>query len=272
MALYHQVVVNADGRRKRKQYRPWICHLQDSQLEDHEIYKRYRFNRAGIAYIAYLIGQDLSRITPFGRPLTVEMQLCAALRYIGTASLQLSVADTLNISQPTASRCLWRVCDAIIQNCMNYIRWPENIEQEKMEFFNIAGFPGIVGAVDGCQIRIMEPKKDNNPNSYINRKHFPSINLCAVCDHSGKFTFVNVKWPGSCHDSFILRQTRLWDDFENGIKSGIILGDSGYCCKRWLLTPYHEPRDVHQERYNTSHMRTRTVIESSFGRLKRRFS
>ena len=37
------------------------------------------------------------------------------------------------------------------------------------------------------------------------------------------------------------------------------------------MTPYTRPKNPSQEAYNTSHTRTRVVVEQTFGRWKRRF-
>ena len=66
----------------------------------------------------------------------------------------------------------------------------------------------------------------------------------AIVDHEGRFLFVSAKWPGSSHDSFVLNQSPVWENFETGRQRGFILGDSGYATRTWLLTPYNNP-DTH---------------------------
>ncbi|XP_052799495.1 putative nuclease HARBI1 [Mya arenaria] len=51
----------------------------------------------------------------------------------------------------------------------------------KSEFSNIAGFPGVIGCVDGSLVRLIKPSPDQE-RGFINRKGFPSINVMAVCD------------------------------------------------------------------------------------------
>lgn len=55
--------------------------------------------------------------------------------------------------------------------------------------------------------------------------------------------------------------------FENGV----LLGDSGYACRPFLLTPYNNPQNEAQEKYNQAHAKTRSQIERTFGRFKRQF-
>ncbi|XP_063806565.1 putative nuclease HARBI1 [Pseudophryne corroboree] len=79
-------------------------------------------------------------------------------------------------------------------------------------------------------------------------------------------------YPGGCHDSFILSQSSLFDKFEDGqMPDGWLLGDGGYGCYSWLLTPLSQPDSPAEHSYNHAHKATRNVIERCFGVLKSRF-
>ena len=52
---------------------------------------------------------------------------------------------------------------------------------------------------------------------------------------------------------------------------GYLLGDSGYGCTPFLLTPYANPSYPVQARFNQAHMSTRCTIERAFSILKQRF-
>lgn len=50
------------------------------------------------------------------------------------------------------------------------------------------------------------------------------------------------------------------------------MGDNGYGCQSYLLTPVLRPLNQAERNYNKSHKKTRNIIERTFGRWKRKFS
>ena len=58
----------------------------------------------------------------------------------------------------------------------------------------------------------------------------------------------------------------------SGLHSGgFLLGDSAYASKKYMLTPFINPVEPWEKKYNLAHARTRVTIEQTFGILKRRF-
>ncbi|XP_045105037.1 putative nuclease HARBI1 [Portunus trituberculatus] len=100
-----------------------------------------------------------------------------------------------------------------------------------------------------------------------------NINIQLVFDAQYRILDVVAQWPGSVHDSRIWNECGLKADFERGTIPGgcHLLGDSGYPCQPWLLTPILQPRDAAEEAYNRAHKRTRCIVERGIGQLKRRF-
>ncbi|CAC5391218.1 HARBI1 [Mytilus coruscus] len=147
-----------------------------------------------------------------------------------------------------------------------------NVDEVKIGFYEQADFPHIVGCVDYTKVRIQRPVEDEA--AFVNRKNFSSINVQAVCNHEGKFTQITADWSGSVHDSLIFKTSSICKHLEEnhkGLVDGVLLGNSGYMCRPFLLTPYNNPQEPHQERFNRNHVSTRYLIERTFGVCKMRF-
>jgi len=98
------------------------------------------------------------------------------------------------------------------------------------------------------------------------------LNVQALVNSELQFMDIVARWPGSAHDSHIFRNSRLFARLESGeFQKMAILGDSGYALKPYLLTPISNPVGRTQMLYNESQIRTRNVVERSFGVWKRRF-
>ena len=128
----------------------------------------------------------------------------------------------------------------------------------------------MIGAIDCTHVRIICPNKENAV-AFINRKQFYCINVQAVCNSDAFVTNIVARWPGSTHDSRIFENSMIADKLREGTIDGILVGDSGYACTSYLMTPILKPKNSGEVRYNTAHWGTRCVIEKCFGLLKRRF-
>lgn len=115
------------------------------------------------------------------------------------------------------------------------------------DFERIARFPFVIGIVDRIHINIQAPALAIE-RDFVNRKNRHSVNIQVIVDSRGLFTNVVVNWPGSAHDSFIMRNSNIWHAFETGRLRGIILGDSAYALRPWLMTPFRRPTGVPQRR------------------------
>ena len=131
-----------------------------------------------------------------------------------------------------------------------------------------SGIPGIVGCIDGTHVRIQAPSE--HEYLYVNRKGYHSINVQIVCNSDMGIVDLVARWPGSTHDARILRESALQREFEAGRINGLLLGDSGYPLKRWLMTPVIAEITAQERRYNEKHTQTRNIVERCIGVLKRR--
>ena len=189
-------------------------------------------------------------------------------------ALQVVVGDLAGVSQSTVSRIIQRVSLLIASLIQQYIRFPTTLAERATtisHFHAIANFPKVLGAIDCTHVAIQSPGGDH-AELYRNRKGYFSINVQAICDAKLKFTNVIARWYGSAHDSTLFAHSRICAQFELGkITNGHLLGDGGYACKKYLLTPLANTTTAGERNYNFAQIRSRNPIERSFGVLKRRF-
>ncbi|CAG2243342.1 HARBI1 [Mytilus edulis] len=153
----------------------------------------------------------------------------------------------IGLHKGTVSRIVSDVLTSLCNKRNQFIKWPRNVEETRGDFYRLSGFPNVLGAIDGTHVRIQAPSEDEA--SFVNRKGVHSVNVQAVCDAKGKFTNINANWPGSSHDSHIFRTSQVCTYMEEngGWANGVLLGDSGYPCRPFLMTPYQNPVLDHQK-------------------------
>nr|CAH7743080.1 unnamed protein product [Callosobruchus chinensis] len=125
------------------------------------------------------------------------------------------------------------------------------------------GFPGVVGAIDGCHIEIKQPVQ--NAHDYYNRNKVHSIILQDI--------FVGL--PGRMHDARVFRSSDLYERLthqDNHLLPEFlhILGDSAYPLMPNLMTPFRDNGHLteRQSLYNRKLSSIRSVIERAFGWLR----
>lgn len=93
-----------------------------------------------------------------------------------------------------------------------------------------------------------------------------------VADANARIINVVAHWPGSTHDSIIFQNSRLYHRLEAGeFGQFLLVADSGYRNTNYMVTPYLNPITPEQILFNMSHIKTRNVVERSYGILKRRW-
>ncbi|KAL1487752.1 hypothetical protein ABEB36_015587 [Hypothenemus hampei] len=195
------------------------------------------------------------------------------LWYVGhqTASFR-DVGDRFDVTISSVNRIIHRLSMFLSNLSPEILRWPNEDEKRISEnHFRASGFPNVIGAIDGTHIKL--DKAENDPDSYLNRKGYYSIQMQAVCDHRRKIIDVFIGYPGSVHDSRIFSNSPLKASLQEKCGRYFLLGDSGYPLLPNLLTPYKDRGNLtrRQQNYNVQLSKNRYIIEHCFGVLKQKF-
>ncbi|XP_031329213.1 putative nuclease HARBI1 [Photinus pyralis] len=243
-------------------------------LSEKEFVERFRLTKEGALEVLEKISDHIARKTERNHAVTPITMLLVTLRFYATGSMLIVVGDFCGIDKSTASRIVAQVSMAIARLYKQYIKMPDTDDEKnysKSRFYAISRFPSCIGAIDCTHVKILSPGGDN-AEIYRNRKQFFSFNVQAVCDADLRFINIVARWQGSAHDSTIFNNSRLRARLEQNEFDGcVIVGDSGYAVKPYLLTPLSNPHTREENLYNESQIRTRNVIERCFGIWKRRF-
>ncbi|XP_023310355.1 putative nuclease HARBI1 [Anoplophora glabripennis] len=182
-------------------------------------------------------------------------QLLLTLRYYATGSFYITVGDFVGVYKTTAGRIIRRVTEALVSLRPNYIKFPRNEDEmriKKQGFYQLARFPRVLGAIDCTHIRIQSPGGDN-AEFFRNRKNFFSINVQVVSDSNNMIMDIVARWPGSSHDSNIFQNSIIRRRFEYGdFGNAVLLGDSGYPLRDYLMTPLAETRSQQGDVFNVA--------------------
>ncbi|XP_055306839.1 putative nuclease HARBI1, partial [Sitodiplosis mosellana] len=244
----------------------------------------FRVDRQVVECIERHIGQFIQRETHRSHALSVREQILIALHFLGNGSVYHLNGYSIGVTKSTVCKCVHLVCRLIMHHLMpQYVRWPTNPNDISARFARKAGFPFVMGCIDGTLIRINSPSGLDEA-VYVSRDNKHSINLLLVSGPSHEFFFASARSPGSFHDARALRISSLWQNWEmNGWRPGndnrsIILGDSAYPSTSWLMTPtIREPnRNIPHlqnaiEDYLSKHRKTRFMVERAIGILKQQF-
>jgi hypothetical protein len=112
--------------------------------------------------------------------------------------------------------------DAIyIASCLNEalsaeIRWPTLLERRELASY-LREFPGCISIIDGTLVNIRCPKDVTKHRFYYTGcKKMHYMNNKAIVDHNGLIIHLDLGYPGSMHDSTILKYSEIkkrWRDY-----------------------------------------------------------
>jgi len=242
-------------------------------LDENEHKERFRIDNNMVNYVLSRINDRIQHSTKRNFTLDSRQQLLLCLRFLSSNGFYHLTGDAHGLHKSTVCRVIQSVVRAINDTIFNeVVKFPVN-ENTAQKFFAIANMPSVCGLIDGSLIKIQSPKE--HEHQFVDRFGDHSINAMFVCGPNLEFLCCSARYPGSVHDSRVLRNSLLFDLFEHGWRpfpSAVILGDSGYPCNEWLIPPVRATQTQAEENFNRAHKSTRCAIERAFGCLKQRFS
>ena len=176
-----------------------------SEWKNEEVFAEFRMSKQEIKYVSSLMKDDMAPLGSRSSDITLEEKVLICLKTLGSESFQNCSKGFVQVSLPSVSKIFTSFSDSMVKLAPKFIFMPPtraDIFETKHNFSQVAGFPGVIGCIDGSHIPIVAPHEDEF--DYVNQKKFHSRNVQAICDSNLVFMDVVAKWPGSNHDSFIL--------------------------------------------------------------------
>ena len=147
---------------------------------DDWLLSRFRLPRHLLLQLCHNLEPQLRRGTQRSNAIPVPVHVLSTLGHLATRTFQWEIGDRSSISQPTISRTVPAALATIKSLSCQYIQFPYNDAQQtviKREFFEIAGFPNVIGAIDCTHVHLKPPSM--NYYAFLN---YHSINVQVICD------------------------------------------------------------------------------------------
>ncbi|KAK5648096.1 hypothetical protein RI129_002988 [Pyrocoelia pectoralis] len=266
--------VRERGERARNQnyYETIVPQYDNFLFKEH-----FRMSRATFEDLVNVIGHAIP-----GNPnylVALRKKVMFSVWMLAKPESFLAAGDRFGLPKSTGHYVFKEIVTIVASLLPNYITWPDKgrCHDEEVVFRRRShGFPGVVGAIDGCHIQIKAPT--GNPIDFYNRNKVHSIILQGVCDHKGRFIDVFIGMPGRMHDARVFRQSDLFEQLSNAENPLLppnmhLLGDSAYPLMTNLMTPFRDNGHLTREQsiYNIKLSSIRSIIERAFGLLKGKF-
>uniref|UniRef100_A0A8C3HMN3 DDE Tnp4 domain-containing protein n=1 Tax=Chrysemys picta bellii TaxID=8478 RepID=A0A8C3HMN3_CHRPI len=282
MLLMGQVITVECRFWARETSTEWWDRIELQVWDNSQWLRNFRMPKGTFMELCDLLSPVLKRQnTKMRAALTVEKRVAIALWKLATPDSYQSVGNQFGVGKSTVGAAVMQVAKAITELLLRKVVTLGNV-QVIVDGFAAMGFPNCGGVIDGTHIPILAP--DHQGSQYINCKGYFSMVLQALMDHKGRFTNINVGWPGRVHDARVFRNTNLFKQLQQGIyfpdqkitigdfeMPTAVLGDPAYPLMPWLIKPYTGSLDSSQELFNYRLSKCRMVVECAFGRLKGRW-
>ena len=263
-----------------------------NNYSDARFKETFRLSKNTFLYILDRIRNDIEKDFMTEEPISPECRLAICLYRLGRGDYLFTISELTGYGVATCCKIVIEVSNAILKNLWTdsvASHFPTSEEEFKkcmVEMESEWQFPCCFGAIDGCHIPIKCPSSGLEAcKEFHNFKNFYSIVLMGIIDAHYRFIWASAGFPGNSHDSIIFQSTQLYEDItvhncippiaKNEAGTNIyplILGDSAFAFKPWVMKPYTNAVLTPQQRnFNYRLSRARMVTEGAYGKLKGRW-
>ncbi|KAL7525672.1 hypothetical protein ACHAXR_001108, partial [Thalassiosira sp. AJA248-18] len=266
MLLYYTPLLSDCGNKNeeiKRDRRPFEEKIE-AKLSSYLFRRIYRMSNASFHKLHAMLEPRLSEIFfPKGGGkrkvgesfylIDTKTRLSIAIRYFAGASAY-DIMQIHDVSLVSVYYSVWGVIDAINTTEGLAYQFPDHTQQEDIAdgFFRKsgAGFAKVIGAIDGIiictimpSIRICREIECGQTNFRCHRKDKYGFNLQAICDHTLRIYWAEMKWPGATSDYMAWVTSSLCMDLENNAVTKILLdgytliGDNAYVKRMFMATP-----------------------------------
>eukprot|EP00102_Acyrthosiphon_pisum_P018923 XP_016656133.1 PREDICTED: uncharacterized protein LOC107882382 [Acyrthosiphon pisum] len=213
----------------------------------------------------------------------VQERLAVTLRFLASGDSFRSLSYLFKFSSQTVSRCVFDVCDALIDVLKDIFKIPLTTEEWKIiekDFSEKWNFPHCCGSIDGKHVVIQSPI--HSGSEFINYKGTFSVVLFALVDANYNFLYANIGCQGRISDGGVFKNTALNKSIEqNEIMFPpdeplplrelhvpyLLVADDAFAFTPRIMKPYSGvyEKGSKERVFNYRLSRARRVVENVFG-------
>jgi hypothetical protein len=190
---------------------------------------------------------------PWPRVLGLYKSVVVTLTYLRRNRVQVELAETYGVSQPTISRAVTKITPLLGRVLADRVPTAEDLD------------PQAQYIVDGTLLPCWS--WEHRPGLYSGKHKTTGLNIQVACTLYGDIAWISDPIDGSRHDSHCLGES----DVLSTLHPGNWIGDKGYIGND-MIVPFRKPPGGEllewQKEYNTQVNKVRWVIEQCIANLK----
>lgn len=206
-----------------------------------------------IVDVCAMINQETEIKREWPPVLGLYKSVVVTLTYLRRNRVQVELAETYEVSQPTISRAVTAITPLLARVLNDGVPTAEDLDPETQYLADGTLLPCWSWA--------------SAPQLYSGKHHTTGMNVQVACTLSGALAWISDPIAGNRHDTFCLRESGALGTLD----PGNWIGDKGYI-GNGMITPIKKPahRDLldWERDFNTAINKIRYVIEQTIANLK----